>query len=150
MGESIALMTLIDFLIILVSLASLWLFIKHRSKLIQSGVFFGSSAVVVGLVAIGLLYLADLLIIFVVPSFTTRATARAVMENLYLNYSWIVISYVTLSIFIGVALTFRRLFLIFDNLDKAEAKETKMIRRSIRVISAIDSPIIFFLHLTHK
>ena len=122
MGESIALMTLIDLLIILVSLASLWLFIKHRSKLIQSGIFFGSSAVVVGLVAIGLLYLADLLIIFVVPSFTTRATARAVMESLYLNYSWIVISYVTLSIFIGVALTFRRLFLIFDNLDKAEVR----------------------------
>ena len=80
--ESIVLMSIIDLLIISVSVTSLSLFYIHRSKLIQSGTLFGSSAVVIGLITVGFFYFTDLLIMWVLPLFTARATAMAVMESL--------------------------------------------------------------------
>ena len=75
--ESIVLMTIIDLLIILVSLASLWMLFIQRSKLTKSGFIFGSSVVVAGLIAVGLFYAVDLFTMFVLPLLTTRAAARS-------------------------------------------------------------------------
>ncbi|MEE9145493.1 MAG: GAF domain-containing protein, partial [Candidatus Binatia bacterium] len=119
--ETIVLMTITDLLILSVSSASLWLFFKHRASLIQSGTLPGSSLIIVGLIGVGLFYFADLLTMWALPLVTGRATAMAAMENLHL-YSWMVMLFVTVSIFIGVFITFRRLFLMIDNVKKSEAE----------------------------
>ncbi len=119
--ETIVLMTITDLLILSVSSASLWLFFKHRASLIQSGTLPGSSLIIVGLIGVGLFYFADLLTMWALPLVTGRATAMAAMENLH-HYSWMAMLFVTVSIFIGVFITFRRLFLMIDNVKKSEAE----------------------------
>ncbi|MCH8054901.1 MAG: hypothetical protein IH857_01945 [Deltaproteobacteria bacterium] len=63
-----------------VSSASLWLFFKHRSRLTQSGTLPGSSAVIIGLIAVRLFHLTHLFTRSVLPIFTGRATAMRVMK----------------------------------------------------------------------
>ena len=119
--ESTVLMTLIDLVIVSVTMASLWILFGHRYRLIRSNLILGSSIVVVGLVTIGLFYLTDLFVMLVLPSLSSKPTAMALMEDLHLYYSWIVMLVGTVSIFAGFAIMNRKLFSLIDSLERSEA-----------------------------
>ncbi|MFQ5829717.1 MAG: hypothetical protein ACE5JD_11265 [Candidatus Methylomirabilia bacterium] len=107
-------MTVIDVAIVVTTLASAWILIKHSSRLVQSNLILGSLMVVVGLMMIALFYLADLFVMFGLPRLISRAAAAAAMEDLHHNYSWITMFVGTGCIFAGFALANRRLFSLID------------------------------------
>lgn len=119
-SESIALMTVIDMVIVLTALISVWIMVGHRNTLVQSNLIRGPLMVVVGLLMVGLFYLTDLVIMFGLPLLIPTPTAMAVMEDLHLNYSWITMLAGTGCIFTGFALTNRRLFSLIDRLKRSE------------------------------
>ena len=80
------LMTLIDLVIVSVTMASLWILFGQRYRLIRSKLILGLSIVLVGLVTIGLFYLTDLFVMLVLPLLSSKPTAMALMEDLHLNY----------------------------------------------------------------
>jgi signal transduction histidine kinase len=118
--KSMVLMTIFDVAIISVAIASLTILFLHRNRLGRSGALMGSSIVVLGLVGIGLFYLVDLFTMFVLPLLTTRQSAMTAMENLHLDYSWIVILLGILSVFAGLAIVNRKLVMLIDSLERTE------------------------------
>ena len=120
--ESMALMTLFDLVIFTVTLASLWTLFSHRKKLLKANLIAGSSIVVLGLLVIGLFYLFDLFTMWILPMFTTPRVAMAVMEDLHLNYSWIIMLVASVCIFAGFAHTNRDLFSLIEGLEHKTAE----------------------------
>lgn len=109
--ESTALMTIIDVAIIAAAALSGWVLFKYRRQLLVSHLIVGASLVSVGLLSIGLFYAVDLFVMLGLPHVVSRAAAMAVMENLHLNYSWIVILLAVGLVLVGFALLMRRLLL---------------------------------------
>ena len=116
--ESITLMTIIDVLIVMVTLAALRILYVHRRELVKANLLRGVFIVVVGLLLIGLFYLGDLFAMWVLPVFVARATAMDVMTDLHLNYSWIIMLLGTLCLFAGFAYTIRGLLTTTSDLQK--------------------------------
>ncbi|MFQ5830107.1 MAG: GAF domain-containing protein, partial [Candidatus Methylomirabilia bacterium] len=94
---------------------------KHRNALVKCNLTRGSLMVVLGLLIVGLFYLTDLFVMFGLPRLIPRPAALAAMENLHLNYSWIIMLVGTGCICAGFALTNRRLFSLIDRLTRSEA-----------------------------
>ena len=109
--ESTTLMTVFDLAIVSISVASLLILLRSRSKLVKAGLSSAASIVVIGLITIGLFYLADLLTMFALPLVTERADAASAMEHLHLNYSWPMMLFSVVCIFIGFGYINRRLLL---------------------------------------
>ena len=109
--DSIALMTIFDVVIFSLALASLLVIVTRRGDLVESNLFLPASIIVVGLCLIGLFYLSDLFVMWILPVFVTHETSMAVMEDLHLNYSWINILVVMVCIFAG--------FSLIDDYDKS-------------------------------
>ena len=107
--ESVPLMTFFDLVIFSLAAASLRIFFRHRGRLVESNFLLPTSIVVTGLFLIGMFYLSDLFIMWILPLFTAPAVSMAVMEDLHLNYSWINILVVTLCFFAGFSLMIQKL-----------------------------------------
>ena len=120
--ESSLLMTLIDLIILSVALASAWLILRQKHKLLQVKAFFGSLFIMVGLSAIGLFYGMDLFAMHVLPLYSTSQDAMATMEDLHLNYSWVVVLFSTLCVFIGFYWMNHKTFSLIDQLTLAQGK----------------------------
>ncbi|MFQ5571803.1 MAG: PAS domain S-box protein, partial [Rhodothermales bacterium] len=103
-------MTLVDVVIFTVTIVSILFLFKYRRTLLQSGFRLGASFVVAGLLVIGLFYLADLLSMWVLPPIISRPAAMALMENLHLNVSWVVMPTGVLGIVMGFILMIRSFF----------------------------------------
>jgi len=88
--DSIPLMTTIDIIIIVLTLFATWSFYSHRETLRKLEVSFGVLLCLGGLVVISLFYLADLYTMFVLPLFVPMADAMRIMDDLHLNFKWIV------------------------------------------------------------
>jgi signal transduction histidine kinase len=90
--QSIAVMTVIDIIIIAVTLLAYWCFYKYRQTLKQLRLVPGVSLCMGGLAVIALFYLADLATMLVLPRFfMQKAQAMEIMAYLHLNLSWIVV-----------------------------------------------------------
>lgn len=88
--ESVSLMIIIDFIIIVVVLFALWNFYQHRQLLKQLQSFKSLALVFSGMILIAAFYLSDLMAMLVAPIFMTKMNAMKLMEYLHLNVSWII------------------------------------------------------------
>ena len=122
--ESIPLMTLFDLVIFSLAAASLRIFFIHRGRLVESNFLLPTSIVVTGLFLIGIFYLSDLLIMWILPLFTTPGVSMAVMEDLHLNYSWINILVVTGCFVAGFSLMIQKLL--------QQSTEVKLLNEDLR------------------
>ena len=118
--ESKTLMTLIDLMIVFATVASLWFLPRQRQRIARGDLVLGASIVVTGLLLIGLLYLADLLIMWLLPFVASQSAAMRVMEELHLNYSWPVMLVATVCIFVGSVRSHRDLLSLIDRLEESE------------------------------
>ncbi len=88
--NSVVLMTVIDVLIVGMTVFTWFIYFRHRTTLDRLDLTTGMVISLTGLTIIGLFYLADLATMFVLPSFMPMKTAMAVMRDLHLNYMWLV------------------------------------------------------------
>ncbi len=88
--HSIFLMTMIDLLVILLTFLALWDFYRNRQSLQKMRVFSGLALVVGGLITIASLYFIDLLSMYFFPWIMSTEKAMQFMEDLHLNYNWII------------------------------------------------------------
>ncbi|UCH48981.1 MAG: EAL domain-containing protein [Betaproteobacteria bacterium] len=88
--HSVTAMTIIDVIIIAMSVVSLIIIHKYRATLLRLGLMpsVGLISIAIGLIA--LFYFGDLVIMHVVPLFTSPGFAMALMEEAHLNWSWVV------------------------------------------------------------
>lgn len=89
-GKSVFLMTIIDLIIISLTVFALWNFYKNTHTLRHLKAFTGIALVISGLVFIASLYVADMFTMHVLPEFMSYDSAMKIMETLHLNYNWIV------------------------------------------------------------
>ena len=127
--KSITLMTLIDLIIISISLFSLWTIYSYRQRLAR-GTMTGLILSGGGLLIIGMFYFADLFVMHVLPVFISNAKAMSIMENMHLNHRWIVMLLGLSSICAGFTLTIKKLFILEDAERANQAKSEFLSRMS--------------------
>ncbi len=88
--DSAAARTIVDLVIIGLTLASLLALHKDRQTVRRLGLISSVEVIYSALLLIGLFYLADLLIMHALPLITSHAYATRIMKELHLNWSWFV------------------------------------------------------------
>lgn len=101
-AKSITAMTIIDLVIIGLTIVSLLVVHRYRSTLRNLGLMPSVSLIYVAMGLIALFYLGDLVIMHVVPQFTSRSFAMALMEEHLLSWSWLVSLVVVLVVATGL------------------------------------------------
>jgi diguanylate cyclase (GGDEF)-like protein/PAS domain S-box-containing protein len=89
-SNSITAMTIIDLVIIGMTIVSLLVMQQYRHTLRRLGLMPSVGLIYCALGLIALFYLGDLVIMHVVPVFTSRGFAMALMEEQQLHWSWLV------------------------------------------------------------
>ncbi len=120
--ESITLMTVIDALIIGAVGYALWVFYHKRRKFPGSATSLGFFALVLGLSAIALFYLFDLATMHLLPLFVPMSKAMAVMEDLHVNYHWLLTLFAILALTTGFGAIGRGVFTITDKQRESESQ----------------------------
>lgn len=88
--NSILMMTVIDLVVMALTLVAFWSFFQHKKLLKELRLFYGLSMVLLGLLFISFFYLADFVIMHLFPVFMPFPKALEIMRDLHLNYTWIV------------------------------------------------------------
>ena len=88
--NSVPAMTIIDLVIIGMVLVSLAVLHKNRQTVRQLGIISSVGVIHFALLLIGSFYLLDILIMHVLPLITSHDHAMQSMEELHLNWSWVV------------------------------------------------------------
>ncbi len=88
--HSIFLMTMIDLLVIFLTFLALWDFYRNRQLLKRLRVFSGLALVIGGLITIASLYFMDIMSMHFLPLIIPVGKAMKFMEDLHLNYNWII------------------------------------------------------------
>jgi diguanylate cyclase (GGDEF)-like protein len=88
--HSIFLMTIIDLVIIFFTFLALWDFYRNKQLLKRLKVFSGLALVVGGLITIASLYFIDIFAMHIFPLLMPMEKAMKFMEDLHLNYNWII------------------------------------------------------------
>ncbi len=98
---SVALMTVIDLVIIAVTVIVLWrnfwMGTNHQPSTPKAGL----RLIVVGILVVGLFFFADLLSMHVLPVFIPMAEAMGVMGDLHRNFSWMFALFAIVVISVG-------------------------------------------------
>jgi len=128
--ESMTLMTIFDAVIIVITVLSLVFFVKYRIKVFGKKFNGGSYIIMFGIVVVGLFYVTDLFTMWILPSFTSHPQAMAVMENLHLNYKWIVMLVAILCIVGGFILMTREHAHLHHDLN-GEIKERQDVEKAL-------------------
>lgn len=136
--QSTALMTVIDLVIVATTGAALWMLFKGRARLVDPRLRLGEALAAFGVAAIGLFYLVDLVIMYVLPSLIGREAAAATVESLHLNYSWPVILFGVLIAFAGFAHSRRGLFSVVDELKSSQERYQAFVAQSSEGIWCAD------------
>ncbi len=118
--ESVPLMTGIDVVIVGTSGYALWVFFNQRTRFLESTITPGFSTLVLGLSSIALFYLFDLATMHLLPLFMPMSKTIAVMEDLHLNYHWILTLFAVVAITIGFSAVGRGAFAITDKIQEGE------------------------------
>jgi diguanylate cyclase (GGDEF)-like protein len=105
--DSVALMTVIDLVIISLTLVALRNIYKNRDLLKQLNLLRGSLIMMSGLILMVMFYVADISIMHVLPMFVTWDEAYSTMTRMHLGYNWI-ISTVGVSLIILSIIYFNR------------------------------------------
>ncbi len=100
--NSIPLMTAIDLIILAVAAFVMWSFIGVGKREQLSVNKLGLRFILLGILAVSLFYIADLVAMHVLPLFIPMAKAMMFMEKLHLNVIWLVILIAMLTIAFGL------------------------------------------------
>ena len=120
--ESVTLMTITDLLIIGSVGYSLYVFVSHRRNCAHSKASIGLIAVVLGLSLIALFYVGDLVTMYVFPLFMPMSQAMAIMQDVHLNFFWIVALFGIGAISFGFAATNRNAARVVEKLRDSEER----------------------------
>ena len=88
--HSVSLMTIIDMVVIFLTFLALYDFYANRHLLKRLKVFSGLALVVGGLITIASLYFLDILAMYLFPLMMSMEKSTKFMEDLHLNYNWII------------------------------------------------------------
>jgi len=88
--HSVSLMTIIDMVVIFLTFLALYDFYVNRHLLKRLKVFSGLALVVGGLITIASLYFLDILAMYLFPLMMSMEKSTKFMEDLHLNYNWII------------------------------------------------------------
>lgn len=88
--NSVTVMTIIDLVIVGLTIGSLLVMHRYRQTLRRLGLMPSISLIYVAMSLIALFYLGDLVIMHVVPVFSSQGFAMALMEQHHLSWSWLV------------------------------------------------------------
>lgn len=108
--DSIFLMTVIDIVIITMTMLAFWISLKNIKLLKELQVLSGVTLILAGLVILSTFYLADLSTMFLLPLFVPMDKAMDIMRELHLNYMWLISAASISSIVIGLIYLIKRLF----------------------------------------
>jgi len=117
--DSTGLMTAIDLAIVSSVLFAVWS-IRSRRRYFRRLGFNGPATVSAGLLLLAVLFVADLVIMWGLPLFTSGERAHAVMSDLHLNWSWLVILVSAMTLSAGLVSTVRELGRAESELDRGE------------------------------
>lgn len=113
-------MTVIDLVILGVVSHALVIFARVRTRLTTPKTQYGFAGIVVGLSLVALFHLADLLIMHILPLFIPMAMTMVLMQDLHLNYQWLVALLGVGSIALGFAAASRGTFTLVENLENSQ------------------------------
>ncbi len=136
--ESITLMTVIDVAIVGAVGYSLRVFYHQRRKFPGSATSLGFFALVLGLSAIALFYLFDLATMHLLPLFEPMSKAMAVMEDLHLDYHWILTLVAVVAITTGFGAIGNGVFTIADKHRQSEIQLNLIIDNLPATVSYFD------------
>lgn len=88
--NSVVAMTIIDMVMIGLVIFSLSALHSNRAPVRRLGLTSSVAGIYVALILIALFYFADLVIMYVLPLFTSRPYAMRMMETMHLNWDWVV------------------------------------------------------------
>ena len=115
--HSIFLMTIIDLVVIFLTFLALWDFYRNRQLLKRLQVFSGLALVVGGLITIASLYFLDMVSMHFLPLIMPMERAMIFMEDLHLNYNWIITTSGIAILVISVLFLNRIIFPKISNLE---------------------------------
>ena len=115
--DSIFLMTVIDFLIVGVAGYALAYFLKSRTRRGTRRIQRGFGAIILGLTLIGGFFLADLMVMHVLPLFAPMVRVMAVMTDMHLDFHWVASLLGIGLIGFGLVAATRRMFAVLDRLE---------------------------------
>ena len=126
--NSIFLMTVIDLLIVGVAGYALAYFLKPRTRRatrrVQRGFGRGFGAIVLGLALIGGFFLADLMVMHVLPLFAPPARVMVAMVAMH-NFHWLALLLGVGLIGFGLVAATRHMFALVDELEASEGELTR-------------------------
>ena len=126
--NSVYIMTVIDLIIILITIFALWNVYKNRELLKLLNLFSGMTLTWCGLVIIASFYFADIIIMHLLPIFIPDNEAVAVMRTLQLGFNWIVstigVSLIVLSIVYFNKVLFPKIMSMEDELKKLASTDS--------------------------
>lgn len=109
-----------------ITFAALWPLVRRRRELRDAEERLGPWAIALGLLGIGLFYLIELLMLWVLPSLSSRDASMEVAESLHSTYSWLVAALSVSAVLFGLTRTVRTLS------DRARSmKEGQVVYRSL-------------------
>ncbi len=132
--ESTTAMTIIDLVLLLIMAASVVFIGRNWSMFNHPRQARYVVMIIAGVSIIGLFYLADLIIMHVMPGFIGEAAAMAMMAELHLNLRWLFTLVAVPLIFIGFAGSFRRQVELVREVEEAREDLTASVNRVERIL----------------
>ncbi len=108
--ESTLIMTIIDVMIIVITLIVFWSYYQNRKLLKQLKMHYGVTIILGGFYIMAFLYYVDILIMHVFPLFMPMKQAMKIMTDLHLNYNWILSATGFFLLLIGMVYLNRSIF----------------------------------------
>ncbi len=108
--ESTLIMTIIDVMIIVITLIVFWSYYQNRKLLKQLKMQYGVTIILGGFYIMAFLYYVDILIMHVFPLFMPMKQAMKIMTDLHLNYNWILSATGFFLLLIGMVYLNRSIF----------------------------------------
>jgi PAS domain S-box-containing protein len=112
-------MTVIDIAIIGIVVFAWSVSRKYRRHLVRANASAGYYLILAGLTLIGTFYLADLLVMLVLPSLVGAADAMAAMDYLHRNFTSLVVLFGLTLIVAGITVVARRFYVATERLEDA-------------------------------
>ncbi len=103
-------MTIIDVMIIVITLIVFWSYYQNRKLLKQLKMQYGVTIILGGFYIMAFLYYVDILIMHVFPLFMPMKQAMKIMTDLHLNYNWILSATGFFLLLIGMVYLNRSIF----------------------------------------
>lgn len=104
------LMTVIDLIIIAITLIVFWSYYQNRQLLKQLKMQYGVAIILGGFYIMAFLYYIDLLVMHVLPRFMPMNEVKEIMTNLHLHYNWILSAIGFFLLLIGIVYLNRTIF----------------------------------------